>query len=210
MFLARPTQASAIELPPSVTLTHDAENDTDSFSGYEFYYKFYDPSDYLTAFSSDRTAVENALPSQVIATLASQGFYRAFAEDGTNARPAVSITSDERDIAFEFTLTFAPTSASTTDPAMVEWDATGPQSAILQRDQTQLGDPEPPLGFLPADLTPTDSSENLDMPAGITTTDPLRMAIAILAYGIDFTTGTFATVYSQATVVDRALQINTQ
>jgi hypothetical protein len=207
VFLAPPVLSVVTELPPVATLTHDAENDTDSFAGYELYYKFYDPdADYTVTFAQDRMAIENAGPTQVVSTLDTRGFYRIY-RNASGSSPTIEISSLERTGSFAIQIAFAPSPADA-DDGVATWDVVGPQTTILLRDQNALGNPVTALGFSPADIVP---SSDPDMPESIAPTgNVIRMAIVAFAYGTDFVTGTFANVYSEPSITDRTLAISFQ
>lgn len=188
-------------LPPTVAFEHDEINDIDSFRGYEIYYKFYDLT---SAFSADRSAIEAATPGSVLSTLESRGYLRAYAE-GSSAPPALGITAAERDEAFTVSIVLPASDASSAE-ATASWNTEGARTVVLLRDQDALGDPTEPLGFSPSDINAGDADTPDPLPPG----NSVDMGLAVVAYGIDYITGTFAEIYSSAIVADQLLAVSYQ
>lgn len=207
VFFAAPELSTVTELPATIDFVHDVENDSDSFLGYELYYKFYDPDDvpaYEAAFASDRNAIEAASPGAVVSTLQSRSFFRIYSGiAGTS--PTLTVPTADKATAFTFRISFADDAIPTDVDATASWTASTTFDATLLRDLTQLGT-QSAVGFAPEDVDP--SSDN-DMPTGlgVPVSATIRMALVALAYGVDFETGTFATIYSQATVASPTIQI---
>jgi hypothetical protein len=214
VFLAPPVPGTVTSLPPSASFTHDDVNDTDSFLGYELYYKFYDPglADVTGAFRSDEVAIESAAPGSVTATLDARGYRRVYAGtigagDAVTAEtrsPALTVGDSERDQGFTVSVTFPQDSAST-EHASATWNAGSSRSIVLLRDQAALGNPATnPRSFLPADIDAADADVP-GLPAAPEGT--IEMGLAVAAYGTDYVTGTFSEIYSTVLVVDQLLLV---
>lgn len=204
VFLAPPVLRDVTSLPPVVTFAHDTVNDTDSFLGYELFYKFYDPAitDAPAALSADRTAIESAPPGSVTTTLASRGYRRVYTSS-VQSRPALQVAAAERDQPFTVTLAFPDTPAST-DPAVASWDPGTPALVALLRDQAALASiAGGPYGFAPGEI----SGAHPDTPTLAVGPGTVEMGLAVASYGTDYLTGSFAEIYSTAIVADQLLQV---
>jgi hypothetical protein len=208
VFLAPPEIGTVEPLLATVPFEHDPENDTDSFLGYEVYYKFYHPETEEgvdgQAFSSDRAAIIGSSPTSVSAVLASRGYSRVTgtedpAEPPSSNRPLIEIGASERGVPFSVTLEF-PSSESAT--ARSDGIATGP--IYLSRNDDYWPSPSEPLGFESTDVAPGAQADLPDDPQPL---DYYLMGIAVVAYGIDYVTGTFAAIYSTADVTPNPLRI---
>jgi hypothetical protein len=203
--LERPVLGAVTQLPALVPFAHDPRNNTDSFLGYELYYKFYDPDTAAAGgvqgeFEADRAAIENASPAGLPIAATSRRYHRVFTEDQAGGDPpALRIASALRGTPFQVTVTFPETSASIPD-AVARW---GGETRILVRDQNLLGNPPDPVGFGPGDFVP---GTHADLPDSLSGGD-VEMALMIVSYGVDFANGTFAPVYSPATVTNQLLRI---
>jgi len=200
-FLAAPELQDSIPLPPAVTFSHDPSNDVDGFRGYEIYYKFYGSENAQTSFANDRASVEAAGPQNATTILRQRGFYRVFAE-GSSDIPAIEIGASERALEFDVLIEFQFDAGG--EPARATWDATGPESQELVRDQSIFGPSDGEPGFAAADLVP-DAHEDVPASSEIGQSGTVDMAVVILSYGIDF--DIFSQVYSQPVVVDQLLRI---
>lgn len=207
VFLAPPVLSSVTALPPTASFTHDELNDIDSFSGYELYYKFYDPAEgnVEEAFAADRSAIEEARPGSVVTTLGTRGYRRVYAADSSGP-PALRLTGEQRDEAFTVSIDFPDSAASTAD-AFASWESTeGPRTVVLLRDQAALGNPTDPVRFTPSDIRADDADTPNPLPSGGT----VEMGLVITAYGTDYLTGTFSELYSTAVVADQLLGVSYQ
>jgi hypothetical protein len=198
------TVDDVISLPATVQIQHVTSNDREDFLGYELFYKFYDPETSTEDFDSDSLAIENASPSSVLSVLTQRGYWRVSAINNTTQQPTIRVTPSERSLAFTITVTFPDNQLSTGEDALAEWSATTPNTEALGRDTTLFQLPET---FQPNELdveAPTDP----DIPEGITDAlGTLPMGMVVVAYGNDFTNGSFATVYSEPTVIPDLLDI---
>lgn len=199
--LEEPILGEVGQVPPTFTFSHSPANDVESFAGYELYYKFYTEGTADSAFAADTAAIEGAAPGAVVSTLGSRGFHRIYTDEFL-APPALDITAAERAQLFELTVSFQ---ASPGAGGTAEWNAVSPTAETLLRDPEPFNEAAATLGFSESDIEP----DQPDLPAGL---DPspgrLEMAVAIFAYGIDFATGTFAAVTSQAVMTDSPLQMS--
>lgn len=201
-----------------VTFPHNAtDNSTDNFLGYEIYYKFYqfDADPLASAFGSDYAAISSAAPGSGIATVEGRGYHRmreslqtASAEE-TDQPPLIPVSASERATDFDVRLQFPDKpSASSPDPASAQaLDDGVPIGSEIRFARAREASPlETELSFESDDITidPNDG----DVPQGIPSRDsPLHMGIVILAYGADFTGGTFGTLYSSPLIIERPLEI---
>lgn len=209
-YLEPPTLGTVTDLPPRVTFLHSTDNNTDSFSGYELYYRFYDPGTGDAQFQADRTAIENASPGAVASTIAGRGYLRIHrkTDDGrtSDRKPVLSVPPADRGTPFTVTLAFqhgGQTDAAQTG-AVASWTTeVADREVPLVRNQAALGNPTPPIGFTEEDFAPVhaDLSElELDDRG-------LMMGLVIASYGIDVVTGLFGELYSVAIVPEKPLRI---
>ncbi len=206
-YLAPPIPGTVTELPPTVTFSHSVDNDTDSFFGYELYYKFYDPETGEQPFQADRTAIQNAAAGVVASTITARG-YRRIQRLDSDARPTLAIPALDGAIPFTVTLRFQqepePEPQTPQTGAVASWTGDAKRQVALVRDQAALGNPTPPLGFTEEDIVP---GVHLDLsglePNGL----GLRMGLVIVSYGVDFATGRFGEIYSTAVVPENQLRI---
>lgn len=205
VFLAPPILGSVTELPPTVTFEHDTANDTDSFLGYEVYYKFYDPdtssSDGVEGeLASDRSTIQSAAPGNAVSILRDRGYRRIYTSRFSDT-PALRMSQADRGASFELALDFQQPE---TAHAVATWDAGSPEEVELYRDQNLFSNPQTPVGFQRDQIV----AGHEDVPDTIAPgRTAIRMGIAVTAYGADFVTGTFAEVYSTAVVTDRLLDV---
>ena len=213
-YLAPPIEGTTDTLPPIVRFTHDPLNDRDTvtygFLGYEIYYKFYASASAQTQFDTDRASVEDAGPGTVVGVLGQRGFDRAYALDRPT-RPAIRVEvpeptdPDDPPLSVSVTIQFQFTSQADKH-AEAQWTVGQAEVQSLIRDQDLLAAREPDLGFRIDDLEP---GIHEDLPAATALTgSTISMAVAILAYGIDY--NAFAPIYSTAIVADQLLEISYQ
>ena len=193
VFLAPPVLGEVTALPPSLTFSHSPDNDTDSFLGYELYYKLYDPNTAETAFAGDRSAIRSASAATVVTTLGARNYRRVHAP-GSDLKPVLRVTIAERGQAFTIALAFQQESPT---GGVATWSAGTVREIPLVRDQRFL-QPPTPVGFTASALTPATYP---DLPAR---PEPdaghFLMGLAVVSYGIDFVAGTFGELYSTAIV----------
>ena len=205
VFLAPPTIDSVTSFPAQVTYAHDILNNTDSFLGYEFYYKFYAPDGAETQFSADSTAILAAGPQQVPGTLTNRGYRRVYT-DASGQTPALRIEAADRGDEFAFTVEFPFTSPGPPPTDALLTSSIIAEPMVLRRDQLFLGTAgEKRFRYTDISSNPRDA----DVPEGL---DPLleptlRVGFVALAYGIDYVTGSFSSVYSEARVTGQLLEI---
>lgn len=203
-FLDPPTLGAVTDLPPTVTFVHSTRNDTDSFAGYELYYKFYEPDTGEGQFQTDRTAIENASPGAVASTIAGRGYlrtHRRIEDDRTSDRkPVLNVPPTDRGIPFTVTIALQQTGQT---GAVASWTAAEPRQVELVRNQSTLGNPTSPVGFTEVEF----EAGHADL-AGLELDDRgLMMGLVIASYGIDFATGSFGELYSQAIVAEKPLRM---
>jgi len=206
--------------PPNVTFPHNTlDNSTDNFLGYELYYKFYaystDPNE--GQFGDDYGVISTAAPGRGKITVEERGFHRirksldSATPEESNQPPLIAVDQADKTIAFQVVITFPDKpSASSPVPASVRaevistGDPVGEEIFIIRaRDASAI---EQPLTFESDDISidPPDA----DVPAGILTrATPLHMVLVILAFGTDYTGGTFQTLYSDPLMIENPLEI---
>lgn len=195
--LEAPDITRTVRSPATIDFEHSTANDRDDFLGYELYYKFYETED--SVFANDRSALENASPSAATNTLASRGYRRVHALDDTNQQPVIAVSATERDSSFTLTVSYPP-NVSSDETAIATWET---QVQNLARDLGLFPNNQD-ASFAPGDIELTDP----DMPSFATAPiGTISMGLAIVAYGIDFTNGTFSAIYSEVVVVDRLLEV---
>lgn len=202
IYLSPPILESATFDDLEVVFSHDPANDTDSFQGYELYYKFYDPQESPdVAFAADRALIESAVPANVITILANNGFLRVYTSP-TESRPALPVPLADRGVEFQITLQFPK---AVTDPAeaAATINTTVPQVPSLLRDQAFLiasGDET----FAVLQMDPSDLDLSTADLAGYP--EPtVPMGLAILSYGID--SSRFIPIYSEAVLLQSTLNL---
>lgn len=199
--------------PPTVTFAHNVtDNSGENFRGYEIYYKFYPylPAPMDGEFGTDRTALNAAASGSGKSTLDALGFYRIFGrlppeEDGeiVEVPPLISIDQADSATPFPVELLF-PNRVSVLSPDSAR-TLFLTSTVYLLRDQ-QAGTLLSEKTFESDDLS-TDPNDP-DIPAHIPPTDDrIHMAIVIMAYGTDFTGGTFESIYSDPLIVEQPLEI---
>ena len=204
--------------PPSVTFAHNVtDNSTENFRGYEIYYKFYQytPAPLEGEFGADRAVLDAAASGSGKSTVEAHGFRRVWeAGDIVGAPPLISIAPSESATAFDVELIFPDKISALLPPDPVPPDPTipAPASALFLGGNVELvrdpqGGTEPTGKTFESDDISTDPNDP-DVPAGISPTDDrIHIAIVILAYGIDFTGGTFGSIYSDPFMVEEPLEI---
>ncbi|MFP4378338.1 MAG: hypothetical protein ACLFP4_14940 [Spirochaetales bacterium] len=197
--LEAPEVTRALRNPATVDFEHPVENDRDDFLGYELYYKFYEPSNPDSAFSGDRSAIENASPSAVISTLTTLGYRRVHALANGNQQPVVEVSAAERASQFTLTIDYPP-NVTSTDTAAAIWSSS---EEALARDLSLFGETES-ASFAPGDIELSDPDMPSDTTGAIGT---IPMGLAVVAYGIDFTNNSFSAIYSRAAVADVLLEV---
>jgi hypothetical protein len=199
--LEGPQLIAAPSLINTVSLEHDTANDTDDFLGYEIFYKFYDPSSSSAEFIDDSSAVEAAGPGILLSVLRQRDFYSVSAFPQTSQRPAIRVSATQRAQDFTFDIIF-PDQPDDTSEAVVRSTSVPPINQLIIRDRS-IGDPEE--GFAPADVNLSDVDvPDIDPPPSGGLID---MAIVVVAYGVDFTNGTFAQVVSAPLIVPELLEM---
>jgi len=202
----------------SLSFPHNnVDNTTDNFLGYELYYKFYEHSSQPldNEFGSDLSAVNNSAPGSGKTTLDDRGFFRIRESVVTGVPgevdqpPLLPVDSGDRTTAFEVRVKFpdvplSPVAANLQTHLIADGSEFGPEIELARaREASPL---EIELGFESNDISI--APPDLDVPSGIITRDtPLQMAIVILAYGTNFTGGTFATLYSDPLMIELPLEI---
>jgi len=202
----------SIFAPPSVTFAHNVtDNSTENFRGYEIYYKFYQytPAPLGGEFGTDHAVLDAAASGSGKSTVEAHGFRRIWeAGDIVGAPPLISIDPSESATAFDVQLIFPDKVSALLPPDPV----LPPASAVfLGRNVELVRDPqagtEPTGKTFESDDLSTDPNDP-DIPAGISPTDDrIHIAFVILAYGIDFTGGTFGSIYSDPFMVEEPLEI---
>ena len=195
VFLAPPVLGEATVLPPTLTFSHSPDNDTDSFLGYEVYYKFYDPNTADGEFATDRTAIRNASAGTILTALSGQGYRRTHAE-GSDRKPLIPVTGGERGQGFTIVLEFQQQSPT---GGLARWSPVTPRAIRLVRDRNLPS----PAGFTAPELTPATYPDLLPRP--VPDVGYFLMGLAVVSYGTDFVTGTFGELYSTAIVSDHLL-----
>jgi hypothetical protein len=203
VFIAPPVLDDVVEIPPTMTFHHDPANDTDAFLGYEVYYKFYLPATAAGHFTDDRAMILNASPGTVITTLAARQYRRVHVL-GSEAKPLIRITPQERGVEFTIRLEFQQESHT---GGVARWSAATPRVVELVRDQRALGLPTPPVGYTRGELSPQTAYPDLP---GSPDRDHFQMGLAVVSYGIDYVTGTFGELYSTAIMPEDSLQMGYQ
>ena len=213
--LAAPEVVSWTVAPPTVTFSHNViANSTENFIGYELYYKFYQhtPNPSEGEFGDDLSILGGAVPSSGTAAVTGQGFRRIWKAGDTVANlPLISIQLTEPPTdpatAFEVDIAFPDrVSILFPDPAEAAFlDRTDENSTKLVRDPDVA--PGASGKTFESDDIAIDPND-LDIPAGIPPTDDrIHMAVVILAYGIDYTGGTFQPIYSDPLMAGQPLEI---
>lgn len=200
--LQEPEFVAVPVLTNEITLSHDTANDVDDFLGYEIYYKFYDPDGADSAFSSDEAAIATVGPGTAVSVLDQRGFNRVFSASDFGQIPTVKVSAVQRSQSFTFDISF-PNSPGSTAAAAAVSTSTPPIEQELVRDVSLVltqGE-----GFAPADLDYTDPDvPDIDPPPA---DDTVPMAVVVVAYGVDFTNGTFSQVVSTPLVIPELLEI---
>lgn len=197
-YLAPPEHAATSPSLATTEFIHNADNDVESFAGYEVYYKIYLDSVADEQFAADREAIESSTTGFSLSELESRGFSRVV-DHNDPGRPAPLLTVS--DASEEFTIQIVlPSSVTTTDPGTAIWPVG--QSVDLGRTSSTVAGADPEL-FLPdqIDVDDTDTPDGIaDEPVSV-----VAVAIVLLAYGIDYSN--FTEVYSIPTVASDPLQM---
>ncbi len=206
-YLEPPTLGTVTDFPATVTFLHSTDNNTDSFSGYELYYKIYAPAAGDERFQADRAAIVDASPGAVGATIAGRGYLRIhrLPDDGRafDGKPVLNVPPADRGTRFTVTVEFQQVAQT---GAAASWDAAEARNVLLLRNQSALGNPTPPIGFAEEDFSPT----HADLPGLELDERGLMMGLVVVSYGTDFVTGLFGELYSAAIVPERPLRIFAQ
>lgn len=201
--LQEPEFVSLPSLTNVITLGHSTDNDIDDFLGYELYYKFYDPATAAVQFAADATSIGGAGPGTTLSVIGQRGYLRVFPSPDTGQIPSIQVSALQRAQDFTLDISF-PVDDLDTTPARVDSTSSPPIDQILVRDvSTVTGLDE---GFTSVDL----DFDDADVPA----IDPppadgrVPMGIVVIAYGVDFTNGTFAQVVSSPLIIPELLEID--
>ena len=200
--LQQPEFVAVPVLTNEIRLSHDTANDVDDFLGYEIYYKFYDPDGADSAFSIDEAAIAAVGPGTALSVLDQRGFNRVVSASNFDQIPTVPVSAVQRSQSFTFDISF-PNSAGSTAAATVGSASAPPIDQELVRDVSLVLTPGE--GFVPGDLDYADPDvPDIDPPPNDGT---VPMAVVVVAYGVDFTNGTFSQVVSTPLVIPELLEI---
>lgn len=207
----------------TVTFRHNfTDNNIPDFLGYEIYYKFYPylavPAD--GGFGADLSVLRDAPPGSGTATVTGRGFRRIWKASDTVANlPLIPLDDGDPDTLdptastdFYVKILFPDRpSASSPDPAVAHFVDVNEVRLFPDRSIEPVRDPAAAPGPSGETFESDDISTNPndpDIPAGIPLTDDrIHMAVVILAYGIDYTGGTFQPIYSDPLMLDQPLEI---
>lgn len=195
-FLAAPIVETVATggVAPEFEFDHNPDSDPNLFLGFELYYKFYDPDEYVDRYESDIAIIEGQFTSSPSTILSSRGYRRinnlVTESPGSVQPPLLPVSAADRTRRFTVSVTF-PGSTVSPEPGKAEYPAsTATEVVLLARSAA-----ETPGAFQTFSPEAVETSD-VDVPNDIDTAG-IGLGLVVLAFGRESATFPAQAVYSE-------------